>query len=349
MSHEAEKNLDSLRMIPISEKEEIRFENLLNKNFPVPLGASFFDDFPVWGSKSEADVIRIGALYNDEIIGCAGLRIASLKCPIKNMKIGIIGGVAIDSKFRRQGLASLLVEKLIEAAKMKKVRLIILWGSEHQLYEKLGFGLCGLQVRVPLQKLDLPASKGIIRFGWRNAIFDSMKSRNSGLLIEKKDFKWISSHKNVQWLSQETLTDQSAYVGFNRGIDLRGMVHEWGGPKEQVFNLLGRVKEQIPTAELLGSPEQFKKFGFSFDSDQLEYLCMAKIIDPKEIFSAYRIDVSFHVRKDSEIWTIEVDGKRISGIQDLDLTKIFFGPEGIKGADLPMFPLPLWIWGLDAA
>ncbi len=350
MKKGSQTKLTDIHFKELGVEDERFYEALLNQSFPVPKGSSFFDDFPIWSNQFDSRTIKIGAFDSQNLIGCAGLRFANLTLPLSEIKIGIIGGVVVHPQYRKKGVANQLIKRLVEVAKTEQSVMVILWGSEHELYQRLGFELCGLQVRVPLAKLDLPKAKGIIRFGWRQSIFEAMQKRNSGLKLDSNDISWLSAHKNVQWLSEETLTDQSSYVGFNRGIDLRGMVHEWGGPRNQVKNLLARVLEQIPSAEILGSPAGIKSLGFSFEPNQLEYLCLAKILDPLAIMKATERNTSFQCSQThTGQWSLKVNGQKIENLTSGELTKLFFGPEKIRGFNEAPFPIPFWVWGLDAA
>lgn len=308
----------SLRLVLPS--EEAQWSRLMDSSFLVPNGHHFIDDFPIWGPLHPRDeVVRLGVFQGNSLISGAGVRLVKLKTTQENktLEVGVIGAVATHSEWRGRGLASSLVQHAVHLAKEGGADLIVLWGSEHSLYQKLGFELCGRQMRCRLDTLTLmPATKArqskqndpkalkIIK-GWSPEIFSLLKSRSEGFVLKDKDQIWYAAHKNVEWYSTQVNDRVTAYAGVGRGIDLKDIIHEWGGEAECLQTLLSFIQKDKPNAELLGSPRHFERWTMapeeSFSLGSLEYLCMAKIINPEKLSS--------------------VDG----------------------------FPLSLWVWGLDAA
>src|SRR5206468_8828729 len=109
------------------------------------------------------------------------------------LPVALIGAVAVAEKYRGAGLASQVVKVLTHWATEKKAALALLWGSEHTLYQRLGFELVGEQVRVPLSSLKLGSSPAGVSQGWRPALFKALQSRVAGLLLQESDQPWIEA------------------------------------------------------------------------------------------------------------------------------------------------------------
>lgn len=311
-----------------------QFSALLDQGFQIPAGSHFFNDFPIW-DESLAPVnqtLRIGIFHHETLVACAGLRMAGLKANGGGvLPIGMIGAVATHESWRGRSLATQLVSYLVDHAKKQGAAITMLWGSEHSLYEKLGFQLCGTQVRIPLMTLDLgqgPAPGARIGMGWNPALLGCMQRRTAGLALSQNDLLWLSSHKNVHWLWSGNPASPSAYLAVNRGIDLFGMVHEWGGEWNELAELLACVRKVQPEAELLGSPLTYANYPV-LDAAQAsmprEFLCMGKVVDPLKAIKALKPELLEAVAR--------IDPSTF------DASTLFGHHEAA---------IPLWIWGLDA-
>jgi predicted GNAT family N-acyltransferase len=259
-----------------------QFGKLLDCTFPVPKGSHFFDDFPVWNSKLKVlRILRLGVFHGTELVSSAAVRMAELKGPNNTpLPVAILGAVATHPDWRGKGFASQTVNAAVEWARGEKAELVMLWGSEHALYQRLGFHLCGEQIQIPLNhvKLKVPL-KEQVSSGWNRAIFSRMKQRAGGLVLQDNDQIWIEAHRNVEWYYTGPSENPTAYAGYGRGIDLNGMVHEWGGKPDSLFTLLKYLREKNPTSVLLASPKQLGSLGIPYEPTQIEYLCMAKSLN----------------------------------------------------------------------
>ena len=161
----------------------------------------------------------------------------------------------------------------------------MLWGSEHSLYGRLGFSLMGKQRRISLsefQKNSGEAGAGDqvnVREGWDDGIFDLMTHRRGGLVVEPCDRDWITAHKSVEWLRAVRFGKTIAYAGCGRGIDLTGMVHEWGGEVGGLKCIFRTIFDQKPKAEILLHPTLANEVGISNAGGIEEALALVKILD----------------------------------------------------------------------
>lgn len=256
-----------------------RFSALLTAAFPVPEGSTFLDDFPIWkGTHGDLNLQRYVAKVGDRWASVAGVRYARLKLADQRIiPVGLIGAVATSAEFRGRGYASGLVERICLDADQRGVRLLLLWGSEHEMYGRLGFKLSGTQARTPLALL--PSRQITMRAGkgWTPEILKRMKMRNGGVVLADSDARWIADHRNVEW---RWISHASglvlAYLAYGRGIDMTGLIHEWGGDSPALEELFSFALQEWPQAELLGEPRELKKRGWIFDQTIHENLCLAR-------------------------------------------------------------------------
>ena len=262
------------------EHSEGELEALLARTFPVLPGKSLFDDFPVW--RFPVDKLQLGAYVGEKLVSTASVRLANVSLSaIEQISAALIGCVATDEKWRGKGLASVLVEGLIDWSIKRKADLAVLWGSEEKMYKRLGFSLKGTQARVVLSDLSLSSSASAqVHKAWNPRIFDCLKSRECGLSLSMTDLKWIEAHKNITWYWMGTKQEITAYAAVGKGIDLAGMIHEWGGEQKALYQLLHTLQKENPSLQLLGHPEQLSRFAPA-SAMKIEYLCMARGLNPK--------------------------------------------------------------------
>lgn len=342
------------------------FSRLLDRAFPVPPGGHFLSDFPIWDDRFSPgqQVRRLGifdanADSEGRLLGCAGLRIARLKTANGPLPVALIGAVATDPSARGQGLASRLISEAIEQARREGAAMILLWGSEHSLYARFGFELCGTQVRVALAELSAPRVGAAVRTGWNPSILSSlMTQRPGGLCLDPaQDAAWISAHRNVRWFWAGDEREPLAYAALGRGIDLAHMVHEWGGDREALTEIFSAILTEDSEAQLLAPPALLRFYGWEGASAVSERLALVKILDPTRVFAAYHPNIALEAEAQATSWRIrfpQLNAQAADELSAAELTRLLFGPgdvELMKGASAltPLLPLPLWVWGLDAA
>jgi len=335
-----------LKVQVVSETNDLRqFSDLLDESFSLAPSMHYLDDFPVWDASlhSGESVQRFGIFDQQTLISTAAVRIAKIRTiSEKNLlKIGIIGAVATSYPHRGKGLASKVVLKAVNWAREKGAVAVFLWGSEHSLYQKLGFQLCGRQNRVLLTQMAIPdqGQNREIKEGWTDGLFELIRSRITGLVLQEQDISWYRAHRNVQWFYQEWLGKPVAYVAMGRGIDLPGVVHEWGGEGLGFIEIFRKVRTMVAHATLLGSPERLSELevhGLKVPKSQAEYLCLGKILNPSKLIRATypHLDPNSFLRgAEKQLIPILLGGP--------DQCQLLHGES--------TSPLPLWFWGLDGA
>lgn len=285
--------LDRIQIDAIQTPEQhAQWGALLDQTFQVPMEKHFFDDFPIWkDSHTPAPHLKIAAYQGKLLVASAAARIATVKIGKRAYPVALIGGVATYEEFRGLGLATQLVKVLVEWAENKGVLASVLWGSEYSLYSKIGFEYAGYQLRVALSALELGQSTRSgqkINRGFHPLLLRLMMQRKGGIALENKDLLWLSAHKNVEWF---WLGDENpiAYAAYGRGIDLPGLVHEFGGETSQVFEVLAAIRYAHPEAQLLASPSELRSRQILFDETRAEMMCLAR---PGPLCAALNIDLN---------------------------------------------------------
>jgi GNAT superfamily N-acetyltransferase len=344
---------------------------LLDRVFPVLPGGTYFDDFPVWNSAPSDQLIRMGVLGSEGgLQSCAAGRVSYLRTSMGGLlPIGLIGAVATDPDQRKRGLASQVVDAVTQQLAEKGVGAVFLWGSEHTLYQRLGFELCGEQSRIPLSRFNLPDSKQNHGYSlgpsvWSPALFEVQKRRRHGLALSAHDATWMSAHKNTTWWTATKNGKIVACLAYLRGMDMQGIVHEWTGAPDALRLLLDAFRATHPHAELLCNDLLLREAGFQEKVENLEYLCLGKILRPELFLGAYgRAHQARCVQRIEEgtlevVWDVTLQFHPTHTFSSRELSKLFFGPEqfsefssnaALKGVQDSWDPIPLWFWGLDAA
>lgn len=331
-----------------------QFSMLLDHCFQVPQGQRFLDDFPIWDISFQVpNILRIGAFQESSLRACAAVRTANLMAVGGNtVKVAIIGAVASHPELRGKGVASQLVSVACQWAKGQGAALVALWGSEHELYRRIGFELVGSQLRVPLRDLvegDVAsystAHAGEIHSGWAPGIFNLAQKRTRGLRLEDSDRQWWEGHRHTEWYYYGDPKAPRAYLGMGRGIDLANIIHEWGGDPTALKALFADLVQKRPEASLLGYPKEIHSLGVSLTTPYpSEFLCLAKVLDPLLLCRAFTPHLSVAAtQQDQKTWDFSLGGYHWNGISEGLLARTLFGPN-----DSDWNPLPLWFWGLDA-
>ncbi len=261
---------------PIRELTDLEISNLnqlVSDAFGYRFPHRFFDDFPIWKSHQ---VRRFGVFSGNQLVAHAGIRFCEMQTlDGRKVPIAMIGAVATDEKFRGQGLSSKILEKLCQLSEEHQCDWTILWGAEHDFYRRFGFELQGDQFQGALQDLENLPENTIprIKRGWDQRIFEFLSKEKTGILLRPEDQEWVSNHTTVNWFYQE---EPFAFVGYERGLDLPHMVHEYGGDEKGMKLLFAYLLSLNSEATVLGTKSKLLSLGFQEDHLQDEFLCLAR-------------------------------------------------------------------------
>ena len=336
-------------------EEFVQYRDLLNRAFMGTLAYPFFDDFPIWDpAQMVSGVHRFGILTDGQLQATASLRITRLRIPShpEGVSIGLIGAVATDPSFQKRGLSRQLVDQLIDEARIRHVSLLLVWGSEHSFYAKLGFALCGEQwvFRGSDQKQVAGLKDCEILRGFRSEIFHLRKKSQRGLILNDEDLGWYEAHRNVHWYSLIRKKKITSYLGMGRGVDLSHIVHEWEGTSEEICHLLKKVYEDDSAVTLI-CPPGFLRDCFEKDASfTREFLALVKILRPKDLLPENsQLEIIWSDR--NQKWNLTFRGSYTVQLDSQELSRMLLGDPLQTEMDprLPFQPIPIWIWGLDSA
>lgn len=302
-----------LELIEIGIQKRAPFSTLLDLAFqPSETGSGpggnthFLDDFPIWDPYySPPQTLRLGFLYEDRLIACAAGRIAQTG----THALGMIGAVATHPDFRKRGLAGLLIRNLQESLQKLGSQGNLLFSGSPEFYKSFGFLPQGTQLICPLSLIEETAltelDRAQIHRGWCDGLFDLMVQRNAlnkgrSIQLAADDIRWMRRHKNVSFLYYGKAFQPEAFIAFNRGLDLKGFVHEWAGHPALVLKLIAFAKNQGPRPPewILGATEALGEFGLDPAKGLTSPLCLYQ--KPQ--------NESFSVSPESPIWIWGLDG-----------------------------------------
>jgi len=177
-------------------------------------------------------------LYSGENIAAhASLwpRMLSHRSGQRAIKLGFIGNVATDSKYRGCGFMTKLFSHLIEVARSHDIEALVLWSDLLQFYQKLGFSSIGRESRFTFKPKDTQLITGITRVSP-----DSLTDLDLERMLDlRPKFEWnlgrtvpefrvLLSIPNTALLIRRHGSRIVSWMAIGRGSDMQGIVHEWG-------------------------------------------------------------------------------------------------------------------------
>ena len=248
-------------------------DELVTRSFGYPAGRRFFEDFPVGGS---SEVERLGLIDHGKLISHVGIRKCEMQTSKGPERVALIGAVATDERHRGRGFSSFLLQEALRRIEAAGCTWSILWGSEHEFYAKQGFHLEGTQWRFLISDLSVPVS-GLQSTppleGMNERIWSALLARKSGIRFQRSDRDWVFAHRSVRWLS---FAEPFSYVAYERGMDLKHIVHEAGGDPTGIQKLLYYLYLECPIAQVIGTESELERMGFHTRDGYRENLCLAR-------------------------------------------------------------------------
>lgn len=269
--------MDPVEIREVSTNEIGAVDHLVSGAFGYSKPDHYFQDFPVWESN---EVLRLGAFQKGLLCSHAGVRFTRIKTSSGLVPIALIGAVATAAGFRGKGLSTSLLREALSRIDAHGIDWTLLWGSEHEFYAKLGFSPQGIQARALIADLSISPKElksETPKSGIMGAIFLDLLNKHSGVGLTPTDRSWVFAQETVKWLYLE---NPFGYIAYGRGMDLKNIVHEWGGDPDSVRKLLFQIYQRNPNAEILGRPSDLLTLGFDPDHWLEEPLCLARSREP---------------------------------------------------------------------
>jgi predicted N-acetyltransferase YhbS len=243
---------------PCRPQDTLQWAEFLNRNFGYGPGQSYAVDFAPLFDQAALPLSQL--VWKDEqIAASASLYPVVVVTPMAQLKLGVVGAVATDQQFRGQGLSTQVLKDIEQAALAKGLEGLILWSDQTEFYAKSGYAPVGRQIICSLENLPAPytMAHGTAVYGWDWTQVRILYTRHS-LRVARTEAHWkslesIQSCTRLQWLDNEGRV--KAYIGFDRGHDLKGIIHEWGGEAKALHCLLWTILQNRPSLMWLTHPD----------------------------------------------------------------------------------------------
>ncbi len=266
--------LTNLETAPDYYKDTI---SLIESAFGYKGGHSFDVDFYPLMSESNRKNNYV-LIDKDEVVGHTGvlLREAPLS---KDHKLAFIGGVAVREDYRGQGLSSRLLNHALN--ERASSALFILWSDKTELYHKFGFFPC-------VELYSCPQIKGDSLF--KKASPSPSEWKEIKALYESSDEIRIKRNSH-DWEELKRIESSDIYLKFkdnkvsnyfimNKGMDLGGVIHEYGDLKDHqelrthgelwASRAIGDATPLYGSLIKIGELQAFKNFVFEFTQGLIE-------------------------------------------------------------------------------
>jgi GNAT superfamily N-acetyltransferase len=262
-----------LEIKEIAVRDAGTLDELVSRAFQYQAPHHFLEDFPIWGTDR---ALRLGIFEKNQLVSHVGIRFCEMQTSRGFERIALIGAVATHEEHRGKGLSTTLLRDAIQRVEARSCHWSVLWGSEHEFYGRLGFKLEGTQARALISDLAINTAglqSSPVKAGLTESIFQDFLRRKTGIQFTEADRSWFFSHPTVEW---HYLDEPFSYVAYQRGMDLKHMVHEMGGDLRGIQKILYHIYLQCPIAQVMGQTDDLIKLGFPMKAIFEENLCLAR-------------------------------------------------------------------------
>jgi N-acetylglutamate synthase-like GNAT family acetyltransferase len=356
-----------------SEQEYSEIVKFLDQTLRPGASWSITNEYPTALNEKNVNNLRI-IKENDTVLSHALVHPIVVKTPIGLFKVGAIGSVVTDEKYRNKGHSRKVLEDCVEFAKAQGCDFAILWSNLYEFYQKLDFELAGSEISTIIDK-EIPCEQSSLRFHKGSNIdptaFHKLYTKhtvNSVRTFEdiKKYFQIPNTRIYTAWNAANNLM---AYAVEGKGADLNGYIHEWGGGVSSILPLLNHIRKDQNRDITLITPfhsqnlvRRLRENGFKQHEG---FLGMIRILNHENFFNKIRrharndLGISdFSIEKTEDSYRVHLLDTTFSIHGEHNLTRIVFGPwlkEDLKTIDDAsrrtlgtVLPIRMWLWGWDS-
>lgn len=241
---------------------------LIERSFEYSSGNFFKEDFAPLVDESNHHNCYILIDENKNVLAHVGLKERSIKVNEKLFTVFLVGGIAVDEKYRGQGLFQNLFIDAI-ADKRSDASFFLLWSDQEKLYTKHGFSLCGGQFELEMKG----TSKNLTRTKFHSLNekqINEIKSlyqtsfQKAYLTVERSEVDWdlVSKIRSADLYLEEDDGKIKSYLFANKGQDLEGIVYEYGtrGDLSEWLNQACSIGKVWMGAPLIDADQSFYQF-----------------------------------------------------------------------------------------
>lgn len=252
---------------------------LIEKSFGYTKNNSFeVDFFPLISPKNHQNNHIL--LHKSEVIAHIGQLNLEIKINNKVFHISMYGGIAVNEKFRGQGLFRTLFEHTL--ALYPQSAFHILWSEKVELYKKYSFYPC-FELKQYKQVTDKPQKK-FIQKKWSQLSLEQ-KEKIKSLYTKPEEIRPLRSQSDWEELYKITschiFIDQESVENYfikDKGEDLTDIIHEYGQVDASILSygslwspqeLKSSHQTIFGTLLKIGDHTQFKNIIQTYTQDQI--------------------------------------------------------------------------------
>jgi N-acetylglutamate synthase-like GNAT family acetyltransferase len=214
---------------------------LIEKSFNYKKPDRFDVDFALLIDKSNHEHCFILLDDDENIIAHVGTKDKFLTLKNETFKICLIGGIAVEEKYRGKGYFQTLLQDVI-AEKRSDSTIFLLWSDNTKLYNKFGFHLCGIQYEIDkylenkkvndFEKIKYHELKNEEKNQIQNLYHQSFSKIHLTLDRSEKDWREIEKLTSSDLYIKRRDSIITDYFFINKGKDLQGIIYEFGTNSE---------------------------------------------------------------------------------------------------------------------
>ncbi|MEZ5966722.1 MAG: GNAT family N-acetyltransferase [Planctomycetota bacterium] len=218
---------------------------LAQNGTPIDLRTEYPQAFHVEGNGRVASVVVGGRLLCHAVV-----REVTAVTRAGPTAITLVGSVITHPDHRGKGLATRLIQAIVERARERGQDSVCLWSGKWQFYERLGFEPAGQQCELVLGPARGSLAPGIRPAETRDIVAIWELHSNKPLRVDRTltDMALLLSIPHMRVLVLERHGKAVAYACYGKGTDFPNWWHEQGGTDEDVAILI-RGAMDVMTAE----------------------------------------------------------------------------------------------------